>query len=70
MARMTLKEAMSRRSTIDWDRVRATSDEDMARQAHEDGTETPDGLEAAYSPILPGTVRSSHRAQRQTNPTP
>lgn len=55
MARMTLKEAMARRSTIDWDRVRATSDEDMARQAREDGTEAPDYLGAAYP--TPGTVR-------------
>jgi putative transcriptional regulator len=39
MARMTLKEAMSRRSTIDWDRVRATSDEDIRPSASEDGTE-------------------------------
>lgn len=47
MARMTLKEAMSRRSTIDWDRVRTTTDEDIARQARGTALRPPDDLGAS-----------------------
>ncbi|MCE2574811.1 hypothetical protein [Komagataeibacter sp. FNDCR2] len=36
---MTLKEILSRPGTIDWDKVNATTEADIDRQAREDGTD-------------------------------
>jgi len=54
MARITLKEAMARKGTIDWARVHATTDEEIDRQAREDGT---DGDLPGLTSPSPGTLR-------------
>ena len=57
MARMTLGQIMSRPSTIDWDKVNATTEADIARHAAQDGTESQTGLSMSYP--APATVRRS-----------
>lgn len=64
MARMTLKEAMARPSTINWDKVNGTTEADIDRQAREDGTDDTSHLSAPYP--TPATVRKTlHMTQKQ-----
>ncbi|MFT8656820.1 MAG: hypothetical protein ABF785_08995 [Acetobacter papayae] len=47
MARMTFEQIMARSSTIDWDKVNATTETDIAHHATQDGTEMPEGKQSS-----------------------
>ncbi|QBL93163.1 hypothetical protein KSAC_09220 [Komagataeibacter saccharivorans] len=64
MARMTLSQIAQHGGTIDWDKVNATTEADIDRQAREDGTDDTSHLSAPYP--TPATVRKAlHMTQKQ-----